>query len=141
MYSLQRRRERYRIIYVWSILEGIVPNFSHTENNGIEIGGISSTKTTRHGRKCQLRTIERSSFQKTICESLAVKGPKLFNSLPKEIRNITKCTKEVFKKLLDKFLATIPDEPHIIGATPPRLADTNTLFDQITRVGLNELDG
>ena len=30
MYSLQRRRERYRIIYVWSILEGIVPNFSHT---------------------------------------------------------------------------------------------------------------
>ena len=34
MYSLQRRRERYRIIYVWSILEGIVPNFSHTENNG-----------------------------------------------------------------------------------------------------------
>ena len=28
LFSLQRRRERYRIIYVWKILEGIVPNLS-----------------------------------------------------------------------------------------------------------------
>ena len=26
LYSLQRRRERYQIIYVWTILEGISPN-------------------------------------------------------------------------------------------------------------------
>ena len=26
LYSLQRRRERYIIIYVWKILEGLVPN-------------------------------------------------------------------------------------------------------------------
>ena len=26
LYSLQRRRERYKIIYVWEILESIVPN-------------------------------------------------------------------------------------------------------------------
>ena len=41
MYSLQRRREQYRIIYVWSILEGIVPNFNHIENTS-EIGGVTS---------------------------------------------------------------------------------------------------
>ena len=28
MYSLQRRRERYRIIYTWKILENLVPNIN-----------------------------------------------------------------------------------------------------------------
>ena len=28
LYSLQRRRERYSIIYVWKIIEGLVPNLS-----------------------------------------------------------------------------------------------------------------
>ena len=28
LYSLQIRRERYGIIYVWKIVEGLVPNFS-----------------------------------------------------------------------------------------------------------------
>ena len=28
IYSLERRRERYLIIYIWKILENIVPNFS-----------------------------------------------------------------------------------------------------------------
>ena len=28
LYSLQRRRERYIVIYVWKILEGLVPNLS-----------------------------------------------------------------------------------------------------------------
>ena len=28
LYSLQRRRERYIIIYVWKILEGLVPNLN-----------------------------------------------------------------------------------------------------------------
>ena len=28
LYSLQRRLERYCIIYVWKIIEGLVPNFS-----------------------------------------------------------------------------------------------------------------
>ena len=29
LYSLQRRRERYYKIYVWKIIEGLVPNFSN----------------------------------------------------------------------------------------------------------------
>ena len=28
LYSLQRRRERYGIIYVWKIINGLVPNLS-----------------------------------------------------------------------------------------------------------------
>ncbi len=135
MYSLQRRRERYRIIYIWSILEGIVPNF----RDGTVKGGVSSSNTTRHGRECQLRTIDRSSFRKFICESLAVQDPKLFNSLPSDIRNTTGCSKDAFKKCLDKYLCSIPDEPHT-ATRRTRLAESNTLYDQITRVGLNELD-
>ena len=29
LYSLQRRRERYCIIYIWKIIEGLAPNFSN----------------------------------------------------------------------------------------------------------------
>ena len=32
LYSLQRRRERYIIIYVWKILEGLVPNLFPPES-------------------------------------------------------------------------------------------------------------
>ena len=140
MYSLQRRRERYRIIYIWSILEGLVPNFNHLEEGNVLKGGVSSTDSSRHGRKCTLRTIERSSFRKAICESLAVQGPKLFNSLPSKIRNTTGCSKEGFKKCLDNYLSTIPDEPHTSSARRTRMAESNSLYDQIIRVGLNELD-
>ena len=45
LYSLQRRRDRYRIIYVWSILEGITPNFNHI-TMGNEVGGISCYNTS-----------------------------------------------------------------------------------------------
>ena len=35
MYSLERRRERYISIYIWRIMEGQVPNFSHSDHAGI----------------------------------------------------------------------------------------------------------
>ena len=44
LYSLQRRRERYRILYVWKILQNIVPNVGEC--------GIRSRTLTRHGRFC-----------------------------------------------------------------------------------------
>ena len=43
LYSLQRRRERYIIIYVWEILECQVPNFSPP---------IRSRTSDRRGRTC-----------------------------------------------------------------------------------------
>ena len=44
MYSLERRRERYRIIYVWKVLENLVPNI------GNDI--IRSKTHQRRGREC-----------------------------------------------------------------------------------------
>ena len=43
LYSLQRRRERYCIIYIWKIIEGLSPNFSNP---------ITSTFSGRRGRSC-----------------------------------------------------------------------------------------
>ena len=143
MYSLQRRRDRYRILYVWSILEKIVPNFNHNEN-GREVGGITYYNHIRHGRKCSLRTVERSYYRGVISESFSVQGPRLFNSLPKDVRNITGCSKEKFKSALDKFLCKIPDEPHIKNCHAVRHAESNNLVEQIKTfksIGLYELDG
>ena len=43
LYSLQRRRERYCIIYGWKIIEGLVPNFSKS---------IVCSYSERRGRSC-----------------------------------------------------------------------------------------
>ena len=44
LYSLQRRRERYCIIYVWKIIEGLVPNFTSP---------ITCSFSERRGRYCK----------------------------------------------------------------------------------------
>ena len=43
LYFLQRRSERYCIIYIWKIIEGLAPNFSNP---------ITSTFSGRRGRSC-----------------------------------------------------------------------------------------
>ena len=45
-------------------------------------------------------------------------GPKLFNCLPKYLRDIRKQSKLDFKEELDQFLAKLPDHPHIGDLTP-----------------------
>ena len=43
LYSLQRRRETYCIIYIWKIIEGLAPNFSNPSTH---------TLSERTGRTC-----------------------------------------------------------------------------------------
>jgi ribonuclease P/MRP protein subunit RPP40 len=45
LYSLERRRERYRIIYVWKMLENMVPNLTTQQNQ------IKSNISPRFGRR------------------------------------------------------------------------------------------
>ena len=61
--------------------------------------------------------------------SLAIHGPRLFNSIPVTIRNMTDCSVETFKRYLNKYLRMVPDEPHISGYTALRKAESNSLFD------------
>ena len=70
-----------------------------------------------------------AALKKASESSLGVKGCKLFNLLPPTIRNMTGVTTDVFKKALDDFLATVPDQPTVPGLT--RAAATNSLIDQL----------
>ena len=122
LYSLQRRRERYRIIYVWMIIENIVPNVNDS---------VQSYRHIRHGRKCKVNEVRGSTYINCKEASLPIHGCKLFNVLPQYVRNITGVDVDVFKRKLDSFLQQVPDEPQIIGYTANRRADTNSIIDMV----------
>ena len=126
LYSLERRRERYMVIYTWKILENLVPNIN--QSDGLRpvfqprIGRLCFVKARFTGASTALHTI-RYNF-------LSTRGPILFNSLPKELRNLSGCPLLTFKIKLDKFLASIPDEPCVPGATTN--AESNSIKHQIS---------
>ena len=123
LYSQQRRRERYLITYVWKILEEQVPNPApHL---------IKSYSNSRLGRRCDIppMTTRQGHFHQLREGSIFVHGQRLFNVIPKHIRNMTKCKVDKFKGALDKWLEGVPDEPQIQGYTQCRRAPTNNLID------------
>ena len=123
LYSLQRRRERYRIIYLWSVLESLVPNPKPSQ--------IYGKFNQRHGRFCNVPVIKNTPFKSFVQSSFAVQSGQLFNCLPKEIRELTSCSKDAFKNCLDNFLKTVPDEPLLSGYTRYKRADSNSLIDMV----------
>ena len=126
LYSLQRRRERYRIIYTWKILEGLVPNVGTNK--------ITSRTSIRHGRLCEIPRISTkapANIQSLREGGFCIQGTKLFNAIPKSIRNITDVDVLTFKKKLDEFLLSIADEPLSPGYTPRRRAGSNSLLHMI----------
>ena len=129
MYSQERRRERYIMIYIWRILEGQVPNI--TRADGVT-GKVNSRWHIRRGRECLVPRVKRTApfrIQRLCYASLPVKGQQLFNTLPAVIRNTTGCSTDSFKRILDKYLVGVPDEPQIPGYTSFRRAQTNSLLD------------
>ena len=71
-----------------------------------------------------------SSFVRRLREaSLPVRGQNLFNIMPQHIRDIKNCSVDSFKRRLDAFLGTVPDEPQIPGYTAQRRAESNSLLD------------
>ena len=61
--------------------------------------------------------------------SLSVKGSRLFNLIPRDLRDTQTGTVDQFKARLDEWLATVPDQPSIQGRQ--RAASTNSLLDQV----------
>ena len=121
IFSLQRRRERYVCIYVWKILEGIVPNF-----------GIETMYNRRRGRYCKVPLVSSTAPGKirTIrFGSMGINGPRVFNSLPTNIRNTSGCSVDSFKAVLDRHLSQIPDQPRIPGLVKYCLRGGNSLLD------------
>ena len=132
-FSLERRRERYQIIYIWRMIEGQVPNFVCTP--------VETYMNSRRGRLCKVPAVSTSApstVQTIRLSSLPFRGPRLFNCLPKILRSLTKCDTPTFKRELDKFLATVPDQPLIPGLTKYRKVESNSLVDWINSPYLRE---
>ena len=64
--------------------------------------------------------------------SLQVRGARLFNCIPKELRDTFTGTPDSFKAKLDEWLLTIPDQPTVPGRL--RAAHSNSLLDQVQTV-------
>ena len=92
---------------------------------------------SRIGRTMSLPAMNNKSpqaIQTNRDSSLAVHGAKLFNCLPRSIRDVTKCATLEFKATLDKFLSSIPDKPLVTGYTQLRSADSNSLISLVLRI-------
>ena len=123
IFSLERRRERYLIIYTWRILQGQVPNPSTK---------LSAFTTLRHGTFCRIPKVKTSASAKVQTlrhNSLACKGPRLFNKMPQCIRDMNGCTTAEFKKQLDDILAMYPDQPRLQGLGRYAASESNSLMD------------
>ena len=111
--GLERRRERYLIIYMWRIMEGQVPNIREPNR-----GGINEKWHIRRGRVCIVPTVNSQSsgsLRSLYYTSLATLGPRLFNFVPATICNMTDCSVDTLKRCFDKYLRMVPDEPHSSG--------------------------
>ena len=119
--------ERYRIIYTWKILEGKSPNCGITSKNNERLGRICEVPPVKTNSRRTIQTLRENSFQ--------ISGPKLFNCLPKKLRNKKGCSIDDFKTELHLFLEGIPDEPKTNGFTPNTCNQitarpSNSLLDQ-----------
>ena len=98
------------------------------KSNSISVSfdeGIETTLNERLGRFCKLPDLKKcpTKISRLRENSFQVRAPQLFNSLPKELRDKSKCSLEDFKELLDNHLSRIPDEPNLPGDeyTPSRV--------------------
>ena len=124
MISMQRRLERYRVIYIWKILEKLAPNC------GINL--VQGSEVSRLGRRLDISVPRGSAKTNRLKEqAFQVNGPKLFNCLPANIRNISRKGLDEFKEKLDNHLQQVPDQPKIDGLSPG--TETNSLLHQTKR--------
>lgn len=98
--SLQRRRERYTIIHLWKVLQGICPN----------VLDVQLRENARLGVKVILPSLTKqasAAARSTYDHSFAVRAGRLWNVLPKIVN--TQRTLTSFKTSLGNFLDTLPE--------------------------------
>ena len=133
IYSLQRRRERFMLCYMYKLHIGSVPDlgFLSDENRN----GPQYLPKSNPVAADDIRAIRTSSF--------FTQGPLLFNLMPLQLRQASRpTTKEEAKKMFDRFkrrldawLELIPDEPYK-GKPLKRSADPNSIEAQMRKHGV-----
>ena len=108
--STERRQDRYRLLYAWKTIKGIVPNC------GLY---LDSSPDSRRGRTLAIPPMSgsRMAIQSLKDHSFQTEAPRLWNSLPRELRDLDS-TFLVFKTHLDIYLASLPDQPAGSGRVP-----------------------
>ena len=83
LYSLERRRDRYIILYIFKIINNMVPN-----------PGISYKFSARRGRILTSPSIISTNTHEStlIHPSFLRRAPRILNALPKELRNSSAIT-------------------------------------------------
>ena len=126
VYSQERRRERYQMLFIWKISQGLVLGYD-----------IPFHYNNRTGRWAVPATIPRqgvsSSVRQAKQSSLRVKGAQLFNLLPAVLRSANHGDVLMWKNNLDHYLCNVPDQPTSHGLV--RAAITNSLLHQIPMMG------
>ena len=117
--SLQRRRERKNIIYVWKIKNSMV-------RNDIELEFEMNSRRSKYVAvlKPMLKTTDTTEKIKSAFEqSFIIRCAKLWNKLPTELMLESHYSSFIYK--LDKWLDLFPDKPPVQGYSGSR----NSLID------------
>ena len=127
LYSLERRRERFMIIYGWQQLEEKRENILRlTATTSRRDRRIISPKIPDKANGKRLSRVEK----RQIFNCPARKVQRLFNCIPGSIRNLTGVTTDTFKGHLDKWLKTVPDQPRGGGYSERVAAESNSIQHQ-----------
>ena len=122
MFSQERRRERYQIILVWKISQGLVSGYTMEFSN-------CANRTGRKAIPAAVNMRTTAVIRNARASTFAVKGAQLFNLMPLNLRNSNHGDIPMFKNHLDIYLWSIPDQPTTRGLA--RNAKTNSLLDQV----------
>ena len=123
--SLQRRRERYCLLHLFKILHNTTPNDMN----------ISFYSNDRRGLCANIPTLSKKSklkAQSLYDSSFAVFAPRLWNTLPKMIRQ--EVSFQRYKATLTRYLISIRDEPPISGAP-----SSNSLLQRTGPLGRQQM--
>ena len=102
LYSQERRRERYRILFIWKVLQGYTQGYTVNSLENPRRGRLVIVPSYSAGAPAAVRRAKEAS--------LAVQGARLFNIIPRHLRDIQTGTVDQFKAELDSWLTTIPDQ-------------------------------
>ena len=122
LYSQERRRERYQIIFIWKISQGLVSGYS------LDFTPCSG----RTGRKAIPKSISNKApalVRNARAATIGFRGAQLFNLMPLSLRNSDHGDLLMFKNHLDIYLGCIPDQPTTQGLS--RSAKSNSLMEQV----------
>ena len=129
--SLERRRERFMIIYGWQRLEDVRDNVlrSLTATTSRRDRRIISPKYQMWQMKnvCHNSQVEKKQIYN--CPTRTIQ--RIFNCILGAIMNLTGFTTDTFKHNLDKWLTTVPDQPRSGGYSERLAAELNSIQHQV----------